>query len=82
MRKKENRLQYTYVNPNSTAREKVLAIRWNSAKSMSGIILGEEYADCCTVFEDKGFSGGNLQRPDLKRMIEDVRKHKYKVIVV
>ena len=28
-------------------------------------MFGEEYADRCVVFEDEGFSGGNLQRPDL-----------------
>ena len=25
--------------------------------------FGEEYADRCVVFEDEGFSGGNLNRP-------------------
>ncbi len=42
----------------------------------------EEYVDRCDVFEDEGFSGGNLQRPDFKRMMEKVRKHKFKVIFV
>ena len=45
-------------------------------------MFGEEYVDRCIVFEDEGFSGGNLQRPDFKRMMEEVRKHKFKAIVV
>ena len=45
-------------------------------------MFGSEYADRCVVFEDEGFSGGNLQRPDFKRMMDDVRKRKFKAIVV
>ena len=45
-------------------------------------MFGESYGDRCVVFEDEGFSGGNLDRPDFKRMMEDVRKRKYKAIVV
>ena len=45
-------------------------------------MFGEECVDRCVVFEDEGFSGGNLQRPDFKRMMEEVRKRKFKAIVV
>ena len=45
-------------------------------------MFGEEYVDRCVVFEDEGFSGGNLLRPDFKRMMEEVRKRKFKAIVV
>ena len=44
--------------------------------------FGEEYAGRCVVFEDEGFSGGNLNRPAFRNMMEDVRKHKFKAIVV
>ena len=44
--------------------------------------FGEAYAARCVVFEDEGFSGGNLQRPDFKRMMEEVRKRKFRAIVV
>ena len=45
-------------------------------------LFGEEYIDRCVVFEDEGFSGGNLMRPAFQRMMDDVRKHKFKAIVV
>ena len=45
-------------------------------------MFGETYAQNCEVFEDEGFSGGNLKRPDFQRMMADVRKHKFKAIVV
>ena len=45
-------------------------------------MFGEAYGDRCVVFEDEGFSGGNLKRPDFQRMMADVRKRKFKAIVV
>ncbi len=44
--------------------------------------FGEEYAEACVVFEDEGFSGGNLNRPAFRNMMEGVRKHRFKAIVV
>ena len=45
-------------------------------------LFGEEYIERCVVFEDEGFSGGNLMRPAFQKMMADVRKHKFKAIVV
>lgn len=45
-------------------------------------LFGESCAERCVVFEDEGFSGGNLLRPDFMRMMEAVRKRKFKAIVV
>ena len=44
--------------------------------------FGEEYIDRCVVFEDEGFSGGNLNRPAFRDMMQGVRKYQFKAIVV
>lgn len=45
-------------------------------------VFGQEYADRCEVFEDEGFSGGNLKRPDFQKMMDRVRKGEFRAIVV
>lgn len=44
--------------------------------------LGESAAEQLVVYEDEGFSGGNLERPQFKRMMADVRDGKFSTIVV
>lgn len=44
--------------------------------------FGEVYADTAIVFEDEGFSGGNLNRPDFKRMMKAARSRQFKAVVV
>ena len=43
---------------------------------------GDASADSAVVYEDEGYSGGTLNRPEFKKMMTAVRKHKYKAIVV
>ena len=45
-------------------------------------LYGDEAAENCVVFEDEGFSGGNLKRPSFQKMLEGVRKKQFKAIVV
>lgn len=35
-----------------------------------------------TYYDDGGYSGGSMERPALKRLLEDVRAHRIDVIVV
>lgn len=45
-------------------------------------LYGEGSSECCVVFEDEGFSGGNLKRPDFQKMMAEVRRQKFRAIVV
>ena len=45
-------------------------------------MFGPEYADRCVVFEDEGFSGGNLKRPAFLEMMEAVHRRQFKAILV
>ena len=39
---------------------------------------GDAAAEHAVVFEDEGFSGGNLNRPDFKKMMTAAKERKYK----
>lgn len=43
---------------------------------------GDEAAHRAVVFEDEGFSGGNINRPAFKRMIAQIERGEFKVLVV
>lgn len=44
--------------------------------------FGEAAADRLSVYEDEGFSGGNLNRPAFKRMMDAARKRSFRAIIV
>ena len=41
---------------------------------------GDAAAEHTVVFEDEGFSGGNLNRPDFKKMMTAAKDRKFKAI--
>lgn len=43
---------------------------------------GDSAAENAVVYEDEGFSGGNLNRPDFKKMMEAARAHQFRAIIV
>ena len=42
------------------------------------LIRDEQYI----IYKDKGFSGKNTQRPDLQRMLDDIKCHKINAVYV
>ena len=82
MRKNENMIAIYSRKSKFTGKGESIGNQVELCKEYIRNMFGEEFADRCVVFEDEGFSGGNLHRPDFKRMMKDVRKHKFKAIVV
>ena len=44
--------------------------------------FGEKAADSVLVYEDEGFSGGNLERPQFKKMMAEAKEKEIQAIVV
>ena len=44
--------------------------------------FGEKYVESAQVYEDEGFSGKNMNRPEFQKMLKSVRAHQYKMIIV
>ena len=42
---------------------------------------GESFAESALIFEDEGFSGGNLERPQFQQMMKEAKKKKISAIV-
>ena len=51
-------------------------------KEYVGNMFGTDGLERCEIYEDEGFSGGDLKRPDFQRMMDNVRKRRYRAIVV
>ena len=45
-------------------------------------MFGQDAVEHCEVFEDEGFSGGDLKRPDFQRMMKCVRERRFKAMIV
>lgn len=44
--------------------------------------FGDDAADGARIYEDEGFSGGTLERPQFKKMMDDARQKDFRAIVV
>ena len=51
-------------------------------KEFVRVHFGDAAVDKIVVYEDEGFSGGNLNRPAFKRMMDAAKKRQFKAIIV
>ena len=82
MRKNEDRIAIYSRKSKFTGKGESIGNQVELCREYIRNMFGEEYVDRCVVFEDEGFSGGNLKRPAFQNMMADVRSHKFKAIVV
>jgi len=82
MRKNENLIAIYSRKSKFTGKGESIGNQVELCKDYVRNMFGEAYVDRCVIFEDEGFSGGNLKRPAFQRMMADVQKRKFKAIVV
>lgn len=82
MRKNEEKIAIYSRKSKFTGKGESIGNQIELCKDYIRNMFGERYVELCEVFEDEGFSGGNLKRPAFQRMMADVRKRKFKAIVV
>ena len=82
MAKKEDRIAIYSRKSKFTGKGESVGNQVELCREYVRNFFGEDYADRCVVFEDEGFSGGNLNRPAFRNMMQGVRKHQFKAIVV
>nr|DAY76497.1 MAG TPA: integrase [Caudoviricetes sp.] len=82
MRKNEEKIAIYSRKSKFTGKGESIGNQIELCKDYIRNMFGEKYVELCEVFEDEGFSGGNLKRPAFQRMMAEVRKRKFKAIVV
>lgn len=82
MRKNEEQIAIYSRKSKFTGKGESIGNQVELCKEYVRNMFDEELVDRCVIFEDEGYSGGNLQRPDFQRMMEDVRRRKFKAIIV
>ena len=70
------------ANPALPARGESIGNQVELCRAYIRTAFGDAYADGAVIFEDEGFSGGNLDRSDFKRMMKAARDHQFKAVVV
>ena len=82
MKWKENRIAIYSRKSKFTGKGESIGNQVELCRDYVCNMFGEAYRDLCEVFEDEGFSGGNLKRPAFQRMMAQVRQQKFRAIVV
>jgi site-specific DNA recombinase len=82
MSKNEDRIAIYSRKSKFTGKGESIGNQVELCKEYIRVHYGEDAAQRITVYEDEGFSGGNLNRPDFKKMMDAAKKHKFQAIIV
>lgn len=82
MRKNEDTIAIYSRKSKFTGKGESIGNQVELCKEYIRVHEGDDAVSRVVVYEDEGFSGGNLNRPDFKRMMEAARKHRFKAIIV
>lgn len=83
MKEKENRQLVIYSRKSKfTGKGESIENQIEMCKQYIRIQFGEDAADNALIFEDEGFSGGTLERPQFKKMMTEAKKKNFRAIVV
>ncbi len=82
MRKNEDNIAIYSRKSKFTGKGESIGNQVELCKEYIRFHYGDAAAGKVIVYEDEGFSGGTLNRPDFKRMMNAARKRTFKVIIV
>ncbi|MCI8466093.1 MAG: recombinase family protein [Lachnospiraceae bacterium] len=82
MKKKEDAIAIYSRKSKYTGKGESIGNQVELCKEYIRVHYGDSSVENSVIYEDEGFSGGNLNRPDFKKMMDDARKRKFKAIIV
>ncbi len=82
MRKKEDIIAVYSRKSRFTGKGESIGNQVELCKEYVRVHYGDAAVNKVIVYEDEGFSGGNLNRPDFKKMMDAARKRKFKAVIV
>jgi site-specific DNA recombinase len=82
MTKNENRIAIYSRKSKFTGKGESIGNQVELCREYIRAHYGDVAAENVLIFEDEGFSGGNLNRPDFKKMMDEAKRRKFTAIIV
>jgi len=82
MRENENRIAIYSRKSKFTGKGESIGNQVELCREYIRTHYNNELAETTVIYEDEGFSGGNLNRPDFKKMMKAARDKQFKAIIV
>ena len=82
MQKNKKKIAIYFRKSKFTGKGECIGNQVELCKEYIRVHYGDVASDKAIVYEDEGFSGGNLNRPAFKKMIEAAKKKEFSAIIV